>query len=158
MTEHTIYWTKVIHQKWSFHIASTAKGCCYVGSQNQSLAELSKWAERRFPGSSLIEDNETLQPFAVELIEYLQGKRKIFTVPFDYDGTPFQIAVWNALGEIPYGQTQSYSDIAIRIQKPAAVRAVGAAIKGQSSLDDRTLSSSCWKKWVPNRLQRTAWT
>ena len=46
----------------------------------------------------------------------------------DYKGTSFQMAVWNALCQIPYGQTFTYSDIANQIGKPAAVRAVGAAI------------------------------
>ncbi len=97
-------------------------------SQNKSFEELSDWAKSRFPGSVLVQDDKKLQPYAAELIEYLQGKRRSFTVPFDFHGTAFQIAVWNALCEIPYGQTQSYSDIANYIQKPAAVRAVGAAI------------------------------
>ena len=46
----------------------------------------------------------------------------------DLHGTPFQQSVWKALQEIPYGQTVSYSDIAERIEKPNAVRAVGTAI------------------------------
>ena len=61
-------------------------------------------------------------------MEYLEGKRKDFTLSFDYNGTAFQQAVWKALCEIPYGQTKSYSDVANHINKPAAVRAVGAAI------------------------------
>jgi methylated-DNA-[protein]-cysteine S-methyltransferase len=93
-----------------------------------SFEELSVWAEKRFPGSPLVDDGEELQPYALELIEYFEGKRKSFTLPVDYKGTEFQLAVWNALCEIPYGQTKSYSDIANHIQKPAAVRAVGTAI------------------------------
>ena len=49
-------------------------------------------------------------------------------MPIDLHGTPFQQIVWKALQEIPYGQTVSYSDIAERIEKPNAVRAVGTAI------------------------------
>nr|WP_254119563.1 methylated-DNA--[protein]-cysteine S-methyltransferase [Bacillus sp. FJAT-29790] len=116
------------HKGWNIYIAATSKGLCYVGSQNTPFEELSAWAEKRFPGSSLVEDDEKLQSYAGELIEYLEGKRKSFTVPFDYSGTPFQLAVWNALCEIPYGETRVYSDIANDINKPAAVRAVGAAI------------------------------
>ena len=89
---------------------------------------MSVWAEKRFPGCSLVEDNEKLNIYAEELKEYFDGKRKNFTVPFDYHGTEFQVAVWNALCEIPFGETKSYSDIANHINKPAAVRAVGAAI------------------------------
>ncbi|WP_028400242.1 methylated-DNA--[protein]-cysteine S-methyltransferase [Ectobacillus panaciterrae] len=124
----TLYWSLLKFKDWNFHIASTSKGLCYVGSQNKPFEELSEWAKKRFPGSPLVEDGEKLGLYAVEIIEYLKGKRKTFTVPLDYNGTAFQLAVWNALREIPYGQTKSYSDIANCINKPAAVRAVGAAI------------------------------
>lgn len=124
----TIYWSLLKYKDWNFYIASTFKGLCYVGSQNKPFDELSELAKKRFPESPLVEGVEKLEPYAVEIIEYLEGKRKTFTVPFDYNGTAFQLAVWNALCEIPYGQTKSYSDIANFINKPAAVRAVGAAI------------------------------
>jgi methylated-DNA-[protein]-cysteine S-methyltransferase len=99
-----------------------------VGSPDQPLQQLADWIHARFPGSKLIRDDEMLKRYVEELIEYLEGKRVSFTMPVDFRGTPFQLAVWNALGEIPYGQTKSYSDIAEQIRKPAAVRAVGAAI------------------------------
>ncbi len=127
-TNPAIYWTLFVHEEWKLYIATTSKGLCYVGSQNKLFEELDDWVKRRFPGSTLVQDDERLQPYTIELFEYLQGKRKTFTVPFDFEGTPFQLAVWKALCEIPYGQTQSYSDIANHIQKPASVRAVGAAI------------------------------
>jgi methylated-DNA-[protein]-cysteine S-methyltransferase len=127
-TNSSIYWTLLTHEYWNLHIAATSEGLCYVGSQNQPFEELAEWSNARFPDSTLIRDEEKLQPYAHELIEYLQGTRKSFTVPFDFLGTPFQLAVWNALCSIPYGQTKSYSDIANQIQRPAAVRAVGAAI------------------------------
>ncbi|MFT8323278.1 MAG: methylated-DNA--[protein]-cysteine S-methyltransferase [Bacillus sp. (in: firmicutes)] len=122
------YWSLLCYEDWNFYIASTSKGLCYVGSQNKPFDELSEWAKKRFPGSLLFEDYKKLRPYAVEVMEYLEGKRKTFTVPFDYNGTPFQIAIWNALCQIPYGQTKSYSDIANDINNPAAVRAVGIAI------------------------------
>ncbi|MCL6572592.1 MAG: methylated-DNA--[protein]-cysteine S-methyltransferase [Bacillus sp. (in: Bacteria)] len=127
-TKPTIYWSVLKHKDWKIYIASTSKGLCYVGSQNMSFEELATWSLKRFPGSPLVEDGEKLQSYTVELIEYLEGKRKNFTIPFDYRGTEFQLAVWKALCEIPYGQRKSYSDIANYINKPAAVRAVGAAI------------------------------
>lgn len=123
-----IYWTPLSHEDWNMHIAATSTGLCYVGSQNMPFDELADWVNTRFPDSVLIRDDEKLKPYAYELIEYLQGKRKSFTIPFDFHGTPFQLDVWRALYEIPYGQTKSYSDIANQIQKPNAVRAVGAAI------------------------------
>ncbi|MFL6247429.1 MAG: methylated-DNA--[protein]-cysteine S-methyltransferase [Thermoanaerobaculia bacterium] len=59
--------------------------------------------------------------------EYFAGKRQTFELELAPRGTPFQLAVWNALREIPYGDTISYAELARRIGKPAAVRAVGAA-------------------------------
>ncbi|MFC5652635.1 methylated-DNA--[protein]-cysteine S-methyltransferase [Paenibacillus solisilvae] len=123
-----VYWSLLIHQDWRLHIAATAKGLCFVGSQNHNFEEMSEWSKACFPGSTLIQDDAKLEPFAAELIEYLQGSRKNFTIPFDFYGTPFQLSVWNALCKVPYGETASYSDIAEQIQRPAAVRAVGAAI------------------------------
>ncbi|MEX2459701.1 MAG: methylated-DNA--[protein]-cysteine S-methyltransferase [Paenibacillaceae bacterium] len=127
-TNSPIYWTLLTHTDWNLYIAATSEGLCYVGSQNQPFEELADWVNIRFSGNTLIQNDEKLQPHALELIEYLQGTRKSFTVPLDFDATPFQLAVWNALCTIPYGQTLSYSDIANQIQKPAAVRAVGTAI------------------------------
>lgn len=62
-----------------------------------------------------------------ELEEYFAGGRTRFALPLDLHGTPFQVQVWNALVEIPYGTTVSYGVLARRIGRPAAVRAVGAA-------------------------------
>ncbi|MFJ5764569.1 methylated-DNA--[protein]-cysteine S-methyltransferase [Lysinibacillus sp. NPDC093210] len=124
----TLYWSLLKYKDWNFYIASTSKGLMFVGSQNKPFEELSEWAMKRLPGSSLVEDVEKLEPYALEITQYLEGNRRNFTVPFDYNGTPFQNVVWNALCEIPYGHTMSYSDIANVINKPAAVRAVGAAI------------------------------
>ncbi len=59
--------------------------------------------------------------------EYLQGKRKNFDIRFRLEGTEFQKEVWNALLEIPYGETRSYKQIAEAIGNPKAVRAVGMA-------------------------------
>ncbi|MFD3158391.1 methylated-DNA--[protein]-cysteine S-methyltransferase [Haloimpatiens sp. FM7330] len=65
----------------------------------------------------------------IQLEEYFQGNRKIFTIPLDIQGTKFQKKVWNALLSIPYGETTSYSDIAKKIENPRAIQAVGQANK-----------------------------
>lgn len=127
-TESALYWTWLRTDNWNMYVAATAKGLCYVGSHNKPFEELSIWADKRYPNCELIEDGERLQPYTRELAQYLEGELQSFTVPFDVQGTAFQQAVWNALCEIPYGQSKSYSDIAYDIHKPAAVRAVGAAI------------------------------
>lgn len=62
-----------------------------------------------------------------ELEKYFQGKLHAFKTPLSFSGTPFQISVWQALLTIPFGQTRSYSDIALQINHPRAYRAVGTA-------------------------------
>ena len=62
-----------------------------------------------------------------QLSEYLKGERKSFDLPLRMKGTDFQQRVWNALLDIPYGETRSYEQIAEAIGKPKAVRAVGMA-------------------------------
>lgn len=62
-----------------------------------------------------------------ELRRYLAGEPVQFACPLDLYGTPFQVAVWQTLYNIPYGEVRSYSAIAQAIGHPSAVRAVGAA-------------------------------
>lgn len=62
-----------------------------------------------------------------ELKDYFSGALKDFNIPLDTIGTPFQKQVWNALLTIPYGETRSYQEQAITINKPKAVRAVANA-------------------------------
>ncbi|WP_426010013.1 methylated-DNA--[protein]-cysteine S-methyltransferase [Aeromonas salmonicida] len=72
-------------------------------------------------------DGEALAPYLAEFAAYFAGRLQRFTLPLAAHGTAFQQAVWQALCDIPYGETRSYGDIARTIGKPAAVRAVGAA-------------------------------
>jgi methylated-DNA-[protein]-cysteine S-methyltransferase len=59
--------------------------------------------------------------------EYFEGTRTTFDLRLEPTGTPFQLAVWEALLDVGYGETASYADIARQIDKPTAFRAVGAA-------------------------------
>jgi methylated-DNA-[protein]-cysteine S-methyltransferase len=68
-----------------------------------------------------------------ELDEYFNAGRKFFTVELDPSGSEFQRKVWNALLEIPYGQTVSYEDIAKRVGDIKTIRAVGLA-NGQNPI------------------------
>ena len=68
-----------------------------------------------------------LRRAARQLTEYFAGKRISFDLPLDLRGTPFQLAAWRSLAEIPYGSTLSYGQQAALIGRPKAVRAVGRA-------------------------------
>lgn len=73
------------------------------------------------------EDRAALAPIARQLDQYFAGRRREFDLAVAPAGTPFQQAVWAELRRIPYGITASYGEIAGRIGRPAASRAVGAA-------------------------------
>ncbi len=62
-----------------------------------------------------------------QLSEYFARRRKEFDLPLTPSGTEFQLATWRALRDIPYGETISYGELARRMNRPRAVRAVGAA-------------------------------
>lgn len=66
-------------------------------------------------------------PAIHQLGEYFAGRRRQFDLGLDLDGTPFQRAVWDILLEIPYGKTATYGEIASRLGRPGAARAVGSA-------------------------------
>jgi methylated-DNA-[protein]-cysteine S-methyltransferase len=71
--------------------------------------------------------DDAFDDVAIQLAEYFDGGRRVFELPLAPDGTPFQLRVWNALVEIPYGETISYGQLASRIGQRSASRAVGLA-------------------------------
>jgi len=79
------------------------------------------------PHTDWVHDPVALEEPVRQLGEYFRGDRRAFDLPLDLAGTPFQRSVWNALLEIPYGRVISYGELARRLGKPRAVRAVGAA-------------------------------
>lgn len=68
-----------------------------------------------------------LEIAARELEQYFAGERREFDLPLAPEGTEFQMRVWRALREIPYGETRSYGQIAAAVGNPKASRAVGMA-------------------------------
>lgn len=73
------------------------------------------------------EGDSPLDALRAQLQEYFRGQRREFTVPLQSAGSEFQQRVWAALCEIPYGQTWSYLQLALRIGDALATRAVGHA-------------------------------
>lgn len=74
-----------------------------------------------------VPDPEPFGPVIAQLAEYFEGTRTEFELPLALHGTPFQLTVWRALCTIPYGETISYGQLADRIGRPTASRAVGLA-------------------------------
>ncbi|MDR6842537.1 methylated-DNA-[protein]-cysteine S-methyltransferase [Pseudoxanthomonas sacheonensis] len=87
-------------------------------SPRHPMARLEKWVEGK---------NSILDMARAQLDEYFSGTRKQFDLPLAPQGTPFQTEVWHTLATIPYGETISYAQLAQRVGKPTAMRAVGAA-------------------------------
>jgi methylated-DNA-[protein]-cysteine S-methyltransferase len=79
--------------------------------------------------AELVEDRQhpMLHKVKQQLEEYFAGQRQQFDLPLDFKGTVFQQQVWQALLNIPYGETRSYKEIAVQLGNEKAVRAVGAA-------------------------------
>lgn len=127
-SNHSIYWSRMVQDSWKLYIAGTENGLCYVGSPGESFEEFTTYFKKRFPSATLENSDDLLADYSQELTAYLKGTRQEFTLPVDVEGTPFQQQTWQALKEIPYGQTISYSEIADRIGRPSAVRAVATAI------------------------------
>jgi methylated-DNA-[protein]-cysteine S-methyltransferase len=86
-----------------------------------------KKSTNRFSGLNRSEDHPLWIGAAEQLQEYFSGARKTFDLPLVLNGTQFQNAVWNSLRNIPYGQTVSYEEQAIRLGGKEKVRAVGRA-------------------------------
>lgn len=80
--------------------------------------------EEKLPSSTA----SAYRKVVAQLNEFLAGKRKTFNVAVKLYGTPFQINVWEALKEIPFGETRTYKQIAELVESPKAVRAVGGAL------------------------------
>jgi len=92
-----------------------------------SLIGFPKGKMRHDPEPDWIFNEKPFVAARQQLAEYFAGDRKDFDLPLQLSGTEFQVQVLEELQRIPYGETTSYGDIATRIGRPKAVRAVGAA-------------------------------
>ncbi|MBT8088090.1 MAG: methylated-DNA--[protein]-cysteine S-methyltransferase [Gammaproteobacteria bacterium] len=107
----------------------TPIGELLLAGEHDALAMIGfpKGSMRRDPEPDWIYNEKPLAKARQQLLEYFAGERTEFDLPLRLDGSEFQVSVLKALQEIPYGETVSYGEIARRIGRPKAVRAVGAA-------------------------------
>ena len=107
-------------------------GAMVVAATDKGLAGVWFEGQRHMPDNAawrVAADHPVLVKATHQLAEYFNGQRTHFDLPLDLQGgTSFQQSVWQALLAIPSGATTSYGEISSRIGKPAAVRAVGAAV------------------------------
>lgn len=107
-------------------VAVTDRGICAIefGDDSSSLAAL---VQARFPNAQLKKADTTFETLIKKVVEYIKSPGGQFQVPLDIQGTAFQQQVWEILKQIKPGTTMSYSEVAERIGKPNAVRAVASA-------------------------------
>jgi len=107
-------------------IAATDKGICSIQFA-RSDAELIEGLRREFPFATRKVDDGGLRLWAVSLLNHMRGKDLNAALPLDIRATAFQRRVWAYLQSIPFGSTQSYSEVAKGIGHPSATRAVARA-------------------------------
>ena len=98
-------------------------------AEDDALAGLYMTDQRHRPAEETfgVPDDSPFGAVIAQLEEYFAGDRTDFELPLNLSGTPFQRTVWTALQGIPYGTTMSYGELADRIGRPTASRAVGLA-------------------------------
>lgn len=106
-------------------VASTCKGICYIGFADDKQKALSELQDR-FPGASFHQSTDLFQQNALRIFN--QDWNKKDQIKLHLKGTDFQLKVWEALLKIPAGKLCTYGNIAEKIGKPDASRAVGTAI------------------------------
>jgi AraC family transcriptional regulator of adaptative response/methylated-DNA-[protein]-cysteine methyltransferase len=107
-------------------VARTQKGICSVtfGDSEDALVET---LEGEFANAEISRDDAELKQAVVSILQMLAGKETRFALPVDVRATAFQQQVWEALKNIPYGETRSYKQVAESVGKPTASRAVARA-------------------------------
>lgn len=107
-------------------VASTARGICRVALGDDAEA-LTADLTAEFPAARITRDRAGLEPAVAAILRYLEGREPHLDLPLDIRATAFQRRVWQELQHIPYGETRSYADVAKRIGRPTASRAVASA-------------------------------
>lgn len=115
----TTYFTHMQSPIGELLLTSDGKALTRLYMQNQKYADASQPDWQR--------DESLFVDVCEQLASYFAGKRKMFDLPLAPAGTDFQHGVWQALREIPYGQTTSYGELAKGLGKAKASRAVGMA-------------------------------
>ena len=110
-------------------LASMGDELCLCDWNEMPCAERNKHRLVKYMNAEFkVETSYVLEQTKKQLDEYFSGTRKAFDIPLHPVGTEFQQQVWNALLEIPYGETRSYKDIALSIANLKGIRAVAQAI------------------------------
>lgn len=110
----------------SILVAASERGVCAI-LLGDDPDELARDLQDRFPRANLIGGDAEFEQIVSKVVGLVEAPSLGLDLPLDLRGTAFQQRVWQAVGDIPAGETVSYSDIANRIGSPTAVRAVAQA-------------------------------
>jgi len=108
-------------------LAATRRGLLRLGLPRQAGGGFAGAVKLGLGDGTQIQWLPQLDKARAELDEYFRGQRREFTLDLDLRGSDFQLRVWRALLDIPYGETRSYSDLSRAIGRDGAFRAVGSA-------------------------------
>ncbi len=111
----------------SLRIASTSIGLAYIQLPHANGRGFDGWRTRHAPSAVVKQGFEPNRTCVAQLLEFLEGKREVFDLALDLRGTDFQVAVYEEVARIPFGETRTYKEIADAVGRPTATRAVGAA-------------------------------
>jgi AraC family transcriptional regulator of adaptative response/methylated-DNA-[protein]-cysteine methyltransferase len=107
-------------------VAATDRGVCSV-AMAASDGDLVQLLAREYPAATIVSDPGALAAWTRAIVAHLAGRQPRLELPLSVQATAFQWRVWQALTDIPYGETRTYADIAAAIGRPKAVRAVARA-------------------------------
>lgn len=110
-----------------YSTVSTPIGELMLCGDEQALTALHLPGRHPRPAAGWRRDDARFADVARQLGQYFAGERTVFDVPLRASGGPFEQQVWAELKRIPYGTTATYGELARRLGRPAAARAVGAA-------------------------------
>ncbi|GAA0286587.1 O-6-methylguanine DNA methyltransferase [Gracilibacillus halotolerans] len=99
------------------------------GTWQENKEIITHWCRKHKLPQKFDFDDNPFELIKTQLQNYFLGNSHTFTIDYELHGTPFQLKVWNKLAEFAkYGETRSYQDLAIAIDSPKAVRAIGGAM------------------------------
>ena len=118
----TIRWTVADTSLGPMLVAATDKGLCRVSFDEDAAA-----LKVRFPKAEVVAGGASLAALAAKVVAAVESPERDQDLPLDVRGTAFQEAIWQALKDIPLGETRSYAQLAAAVGHPKAVRAAGTA-------------------------------
>ena len=123
----TILYTAIDSPVGRIYLASYNDQLCSITLGRNAKEYLFQYVKSTFPGCDITSSKTALHKCETQLSEYFAGERSDFDIPLLLEGTDFQQSVWQELLKIPYGQTLSYGDLAVKLGKQGGMRAVGSA-------------------------------